>query len=244
MENVAILTAFGGGLLSFLSPCVLPLAPPYLAFLAGVTLDQVTDEHVDARVARRVQIASLFFVLGLMTVFVTLGATASALGQMLAMHKYLLGQIAGVAIAVMGLHFLGVFRIPLLYREARVSGPASAGSWGGAYLMGLAFAFGWTPCIGPVLGTILVLAAQEDTISQGVMMLTVYALGLGTPFVLAALFVRPFLRWAKGFRRHMGLVEKAMGAMLIAVGVLMFTGSFSDISWWLLETFPALGTIG
>lgn len=244
MEPVAIFTAFGGGLLSFLSPCVLPLAPPYLAYLAGVTLDQVSDEHVDAKVARRVQIASLFFVAGLATVFVTLGATASALGQALAMHKYLLGQIAGVVIALMGLHFLGILRIPLLYREARLSGPAKAGSYGGAYLMGLAFAFGWTPCIGPVLGTILVLAAQEDTIARGVAMLTVYALGLGTPFVLAAVFVRPFLRWARGFRRYMGVVEKAMGAMLVGVGLLMVTGSFSDISYWLLETFPALGLIG
>ncbi|MGG7566462.1 cytochrome c biogenesis CcdA family protein [Rhodovulum sp. DZ06] len=244
MESIGILTAFIGGLLSFLSPCVLPLAPPYLAFLAGTTLDQVSGEEVDAKVARRVQIASLFFVAGLGTVFVTLGATASALGQALAMHKYLLGQIAGGVIVLMGLHFLGIIRIPFLYREARLQGPAQAGSYGGAYVMGLAFAFGWTPCIGPILGSILGLAAQEDSIAQGVAMLSVYALGLGTPFVLAAFFVKPFLAWATRFRRHMGMVEKAMGAMLIAVGILMISGSFSDISYWLLETFPVLGTIG
>ena len=242
--DIGIWTAFIGGLLSFLSPCVLPLAPPYLAYLAGTTLDQVTDDSVDDKVARRVQIASLFFVAGLATVFITLGATASAMGRLLAEHKYVLGQVAGVAIAVMGVHFLGIIRIPLLYREARVSGPASAGSYGGAYLMGLAFAFGWTPCIGPVLGAILVMAAQEDTIQQGVAMLSVYALGLGTPFVLAAMFVRPFMRWAKGFRRHMGLVEKAMGALLIGVGALMISGEFETLSYWLLETFPALGRIG
>ncbi len=242
--DIGILTAFLGGLLSFLSPCVLPLAPPYLAYLAGTTLDQVTDDAVDDRVARRVQIASLFFVAGLATVFVSLGATASALGQLLAQHKYVLGQVAGVVIAVMGLHFLGIIRIPLLYREARLDGPAKAGGYGGAYLMGLAFAFGWTPCIGPVLGSILVLAAQEETIQAGVMMLLVYALGLGTPFVIAALFIKPFMRWAKGFPRHLGTVEKAMGLLMIAVGVMMFTGAFSNLSYWLLETFPALGTIG
>ncbi|MFT4795516.1 MAG: cytochrome c-type biogenesis protein [Paracoccaceae bacterium] len=244
MEQIGILTAFAGGLLSFLSPCVLPLAPPYLAYLAGTTLDQVTDDSVDDAVARRVQISSLFFVAGLATVFVTLGATASMLGQMLAQHKYVLGQVAGVVIAVMGVHFLGIIRIPLLYREARMDGPAKAGSYGGAYLMGLAFAFGWTPCIGPILGSILVLAAQEETISAGVKMLLVYSLGLGTPFVAAAMFIKPFMRWSKKFRRHMGKVEKAMGLLLIAVGVMMFTGAFSDVSYWLLEAFPVLGTIG
>jgi cytochrome c-type biogenesis protein len=199
---------------------------------------------VDDKVARRVKIASLFFVAGLATVFVTLGATASALGQMLAQHKYLLGQIAGGVIVVMGLHFLGVIRIPILYREARLGGPRTAGGYGGAYLMGLAFAFGWTPCIGPILGLILSLAAQEATISAGVGLLFIYSMGLGAPFVIAAMFVKPFMRWAKGFRRHMGRVEKAMGLLLIVVGGLMITDRFSAMSYWLLETFPILGTIG
>jgi cytochrome c-type biogenesis protein len=244
MEQIGILTAFAGGMLSFLSPCVLPLAPPYLAYLAGTTLDQVTDDEVDDAVARRVKISSLFFVAGLATVFVTLGATASALGQMLAQHKYILGQVAGGAIVVMGLHFLGVIRIPLLYREARMGGPAQAGGYGGAYLMGLAFAFGWTPCIGPILALILTLAGQEDTIMAGVGLLFIYSMGLGAPFVLAAMFVKPFMRWAKGFRRHMRNVERVMGLLLIVVGTMIITDSFSDMSYWLLEAFPVLGTIG
>ncbi|MFV0474329.1 MAG: cytochrome c biogenesis CcdA family protein [Pikeienuella sp.] len=215
-----IATAFAGGLLSFLSPCVLPLAPPYLAYIGGTTLDQLTeDEAVDDALARRVLISSIFFVLGLATVFVTLGATASALGQLLLQNKILFGRIAGGVIILMGLHFLGVLRIPFLYREARIDAGKAAGSYAGAYVIGLAFAFGWTPCIGPILGTILVLAGQEETIGRGMAMLAVYAAGLGAPFILAAFFVRPFMRWMRGFRKHMGLVEKAMGLLLVVVGL-------------------------
>ena len=239
------LTAFAGGLLSFLSPCVLPLVPPYLAFMAGTTLDQLTDdEKVNEALARRVLVSSVFFVLGLATVFVTLGATASVLGQVLLQNKILFGQIAGVVIIILGVHFLGIVRIPFLYREARFDAGKSAGTYIGAYVIGLAFAFGWTPCIGPILGTILVLAGQEETIGQGVLMLAVYAAGLGLPFILAAFFVRPFMRWMQGFRRHMGLVEKAMGLLLIVVGVAMVTGAFSAAAFWLIETFPFLATIG
>ena len=245
MSDIGVITAFLGGLLSFLSPCVLPLVPPYLAFIAGTTLEQLTgDDGIDDVMARRVKVSSLFFVLGLATVFVSLGATASALGQTLAQNKYLLGQIAGVTIVIMGLHFLRIIRIPFLYREARFDASAAAGGYGGAYVMGVAFAFGWTPCVGPILGSILFLAAQEDTIRAGVGMLSVYALGLGAPFIAAAMFVRPFMRWMKGFRRHLGLVEKAMGGLLIVVGVMMFTGAFTDMSFWLLETFPFLANIG
>lgn len=240
-----ILTAFAGGLLSFLSPCVLPLAPPYLAFIAGTTLDQLTDDdEIDDALARRVFISSLFFVLGLATVFIALGATASVIGQVLLQNKILFGQIAGAVIVLMGVHFLGIIRIPFLYREARFDAGGASGSYAGAYVIGLAFAFGWTPCIGPVLGAILVLAGQEDTIMRGVAMLAVYAAGLGVPFVLAALFVKPFMRWMRSFRRHLGLVEKAMGALLILVGVAMITGAFSRAAYWLLETFPVLATIG
>ena len=242
---IEYLTAFAGGLLSFLSPCVLPLVPPYLAYIAGTTLDQLTDdETVDDALARRVLISSIFFVLGLGTVFVTLGATASALGQVLLQNKILFGQIAGGVIVILGLHFLGVFRIPFLYREARFDAGKAAGSYAGAYVIGLAFAFGWTPCIGPILGAILVQAAQEETIFAGVTQLAVYAAGLGTPFIVAAWYIRPFMRWARGFRRHMGLVEKAMGLLLIVVGVAMITGMFSAAAFWLIETFPILATIG
>jgi cytochrome c-type biogenesis protein len=244
--DIGILTAFAGGLISFLSPCVLPLAPPYLAYLGGTTLDQISGEEreVDPALARRVFVSACFFVLGLATVFVLLGMGASAIGQTLLQNKTILGQIAGAMIGVMGLHFLHVIRIPFLNREARFEGPAAAGGYGTSYLIGLAFAFGWTPCIGPILAAILTLAAQEQTLASGTLLLAVYALGLGVPFLVAALFVGPFLRWARRFRRHMGLVERAMGALLVGVGALMITGSFERIAFWLLETFPVLQQFG
>ncbi len=244
--DTGFLSAFAGGLLSFLSPCVLPLAPPYLAFMAGATLDQITDEKqvVDDALARRVFISSIFFVLGLATVFIALGATASVIGQALAHWKHVFGQIAGGVIVLLGLHFFGVIRIPFLYREARFDAGKSAGSYAGAYVIGLAFAFGWTPCVGPILGAILFMAAQEETISTGVALLAVYAAGLGLPFIGVALFVRPFLRWMRGFRKHLGKVEKAMGGLLVVVGVMMITGDFERMAYWLLEMFPFLATIG
>ncbi len=170
--------------------------------------------------------------------------TASALGQVLLQNKVLLAQISGAIIVVLGLHFLHVFRIPILDSEMRFDGPAKAGSHGTSYVIGIAFAFGWTPCIGPILGAILALAAQEETILSGTSLLAVYSLGLGVPFLIAAAFIGPFLRWARAFRRHMGLVEKAMGALLVVVGLMMVTGRFERMAWWLLETFPVLGSIG
>ena len=244
--EIGILTAFVGGIISFLSPCVLPLVPPYLAYLGGTTLDRISGEEaeVDPRLARYVFISACFFVLGLATVFVALGMTASALGQVLLQNKVLLAQISGAIIVVLGLHFLRLFRIPMLDRDVRFDGPARAGGLGTSYVIGIAFAFGWTPCIGPILGTILALAAQEETILSGTTLLAVYSLGLGVPFLVAAAFIGPFLRWARAFRRHMGLVEKVMGALLVVVGGMMITGQFERMAWWLLETFPVLGTIG
>ena len=244
--EIGILTAFAGGLISFLSPCVLPLAPPYLAYIGGTTIDRLSDEEraVDPALARHVFASACFFVLGLATVFVALGTTASAIGQLLLQNKTLFAQIAGGVIIVLGLHFLRLVRIPILDREARIEGPAKAGSFGTSYLIGVAFAFGWTPCIGPILGAILALAAQEETIASGTTLLGVYAAGLGLPFLIAAAFVGPFLRWARGFRRHLGLVEKAMGVMLVAVGLLMVFDEFERIAYWLLETFPVLATFG
>jgi len=244
--EIGILTAFVGGIISFLSPCVLPLVPPYLAYLGGTTLDRISGEEVevDPRLARHVFISACFFVLGLATVFVALGMTASALGQMLLQNKVLLAQISGAIIIVLGLHFLHVLRLAFLDREVRFDGPAKAGSHGTSYVIGIAFAFGWTPCIGPILGAILALAAQEETILSGTSLLAVYSLGLGVPFLIAAAFIGPFLRWARGFRRHMGMVEKVMGALLVVVGGMMITGQFERMAYWLLETFPVLGTIG
>lgn len=191
---------------------------------------------------RRAFFASICFVLGLSTVFITLGATASAVGQALGAYKHILMQAGGVLIVLFALHFLGILRIPLFYREARVQA-GGGGSYVGAYGMGLAFGFGWTPCIGPILGAILFYAAQEETIAQGVALLAIYSAGLGLPFILAALAIRPFLNFMRRFRRHLGKVEKVMGALLLIVGISFLTGGFTDFSFWMLETFPALAEI-
>ena len=244
LGNVTIWGAFLAGLLSFVSPCVLPLVPPYLGFIAGVSLEELTgkDDHKSA--SRRVFLASLAFVAGFTTVFVALGASASFLGQFVTQHIQFLGYIAGAAIIVMGLHFLGVFRIAFLYREARVHVERKPTGLLGAYVIGLAFAFGWTPCVGPILAAILFVAGSEDTVAQGALLLTSYALGLGIPFLLAALFAGPFLGFMKRFRRHMGVVEKAMGVVLVLTGLLFITGQMATFSYWLLETFPAFSAIG
>ncbi|MQT11227.1 cytochrome c biogenesis CcdA family protein [Segnochrobactrum spirostomi] len=251
--DVGMGAALVGGILSFVSPCVLPLVPPYLCFMAGVSLDELqgriedTDPQHRQRqgvLQVRVLFAAVAFVLGFAAVFVTLGATASTLGQMLARYLPALAILAGAAILVMGLHFLGLFRIPLLYREARVAVRRKPAGPIGAFVMGLAFAFGWSPCIGPVLGSILFVAGSRSTALDGAALLAVYSLGLGIPFVLAAFFSAPFLRLMSRFRRHMGLVEKAMGALLVVTGILFLTGQMSAMSFWLIETFPGLATIG
>ncbi|MEJ8475586.1 cytochrome c biogenesis CcdA family protein [Roseibium algae] len=244
LQDVTIWGAVLAGLLSFVSPCVLPLVPPYLGFIAGVSLEQLAGEDDDKAASRRVFFASLAFVAGFTTVFVILGASASFIGQFITQHIQFLGYIAGAAIIVMGLHFLGVFRLGLLYREARVHVEKKPAGFFGAYLIGLAFAFGWTPCIGPVLAAVLFVAGSEDTVAQGAILLCAYAIGLGIPFLLAALFARPFLGFMKRFRKHMGLVEKIMGVVLIITGVLFITGQMAVLSYWLLETFPAFSTIG
>lgn len=233
------------GIVSFLSPCVLPLVPPYLAYLGGTTIETMSEEGaLDDHTWRRVVKASLFFVAGLSTVFITLGAGASFIGQALQTWKGVLGQIAGVFIILFGLHFLGVFRISAFYREWRVQRDATANmSYGGAYLMGLAFAFGWTPCIGPILGTVLSLAANESSMGAGVRLLAVYSLGLSIPFVLAAVAIKPFLGFIKRFRRHLGTVEKVMGAALVVTGILFLTGSINWLGQWLLENVPFLAEL-
>jgi cytochrome c-type biogenesis protein len=232
------------GMVSFLSPCVLPLVPPYLGYLGGTTIDQIgKSDEVDARVWRRVVAASVFFVLGFTTVFVGFGAGASMLGQWIQAHKSELSVVAGLIIIAFGLHFLGVVRIPLLYREARMHAASRDASYAGAYVMGLAFAFGWTPCIGPVLATVLTLAANEASLGAGVRLLFVYSLGLGIPFILAAVAIRPFLNFLNRFRKHLGRVEMVMGLLLVVTGVLILTGGLNWFGTWMLENVPVLGRI-
>jgi len=232
------------GLVSFLSPCVLPLVPPYLGYLGGTTIDQMTAEGgLERTVWRRVVIASVFFVLGFTTVFVGLGAGASMFGQMIQTYRSELAMVAGVVIILFGLHFLGILRIPLLYSEARYHGEVSGASFAGAYLLGLAFAFGWTPCVGPVLATVLALAAQEASLAAGVKLLLVYSLGLGVPFVLAAVAIRPFMSFMMRFRRHLGTLEKVMGALLVLTGILFLTGSMNWLGQWMIDTFPLLARV-
>jgi len=243
--NVTYFGALLAGLLSFLSPCVLPLVPPYLCFLGGTTFDQLTGEdETPSRVYTTVVMSSVAFVLGFTTVFVILGATATAAGQLLAANLPLLAKIAGVVIIIAGLHFLGVIHLPILHREARYHADSRPAGLVGAYVIGLAFAFGWTPCIGPVLGAILAVAAGEDSVRQGVSLLFVYSLGLGIPFIIAAIAIRPFLNTMQRFRRHLATVEKVLGGFLVLTGILFLTDAMTLISSWMLELFPGLATIG
>ncbi len=244
MLDIGIGGALLAGLLSFVSPCVLPIVPPYLAYLAGISFSELTDDHIPPGTARRIILSSVFFVLGFSTVFVGLGATASFVGQSIARYFDTLSIIAGILIIIMGLHFIGVFRIPLLYREARVSVQNKPAGYIGAYVMGLAFAFGWTPCVGPVLAAILFVAGTEDTALRGASLLAAYSMGIGIPFILAAAFAGRFLGLAGRLKKHMGVVEKVMGGFLVLTGVLFITGTMSYIAQWLLDTFPGFASIG
>ena len=245
MLDISVGAAFLAGLLSFISPCVLPIVPPYLCYLAGVSVDELKGETAaTAKTSRRIVFSSIAFVLGFTTVFVALGATASVIGQSIARYFDTLAIVAGIIIIVMGLHFLGVFRIGLLFREARVHVERKPAGLIGAYIIGLAFAFGWTPCVGPVLAAILFVASSSDTVLRGSLLLAVYALGIGLPFILAAAFASRFLGWAGRFRKYMGTVEKIMGGFLVLTGILFVTGQMSAISNWLLETFPAFSQLG
>jgi len=251
--DVGYLSALGAGALSFLSPCVLPLVPPYLCYMAGVSVDEFRGTApagggaavATASPARRMlMITALAFVLGFSTVFVALGAGASTIGRLLRVWQEPLAMASGVLIIIMGLNFLGVLKIPLLSREARFSARAEPATVLGAYLMGLAFAFGWTPCIGPVLGPILTLAGGRETVGEGAALLAAYSLGLGIPFLIAALFSGAFMAFLTRFRMHLGRVEKVIGGLLVVAGLLFLTGGVQAAAYWLLETFPALGRLG
>ena len=239
---VSFSAAILAGLISFLSPCVLPLVPPYLCFMAGTTLEEL--QGGDAAKSRRgAFLASLLFVAGFSTVFVALGATASAFGTLLRTYGEALSIAAGLAIVVMGLHFLGLFRLNILYRQARVEVNRPPGLWS-AYAMGLAFAFGWTPCIGPILAAILAVAGSQATVGSGAALLFAYSAGLGIPFVLAAVAMGAFTAFLRGFKRHFDLLEKLAGAALVLTGIAFLSGGMQSLSYWLIETFPGLARLG
>ena len=258
--EISYLSAFGAGMISFVTPCVLPLVPPYLCYMAGVSMDDFrrhgtigADIEPDASGAATARLtavrlplvtAALAFVLGFTTVFVALGAGASTIGGVLRAYQTELAMAAGVVIIIMGLNFLGVFRIGLLAREARFQSRGVPANPAAAYVMGLAFAFGWTPCIGPVLGPILTLAGAQDSVGQGASLLAVYSAGLGIPFLVAAMFSGRFMQFLTRFRTHMGAVEKVIGGLLVLAGILFLTGGMQAMAFWLLEQFPALGRLG
>lgn len=235
----ALLVALVAGLLSFLSPCVLPIVPPYIAYMSGISLEGASPGSRRAALP-----AALFFVLGLSTVFLLLGFAASALGLLLLAYMQWLNIAAGLMVMAFGLHFLGILRLSFIERDLRLSGGQGGGSAFGAYLLGLSFAFGWTPCIGPQLGAILSLAASEADLARGTVLLGVYALGLGLPFLAVAAFLPQMMRPLAALRQSAGRIEKIMGLLLWTIGLLMLTGGFSALSYWLLETFPALAQLG
>ena len=246
IADISLLSALLAGALSFLSPCVLPLVPPYLCYMAGISVEQFRDGKVggNSGTRRAVMLAALCFTLGFATVFIALGAGASSIGTLLRQHLDVLAKVGGVIIIIMGLNFLGLFRIGLLAREARFQGSGKPATLSGAYVMGLAFAFGWTPCIGPVLGAILGVAAARDTVGDGAMLLAIYSLGLAVPFWIAASFSGAFMRFLTRFRRHLGLVEKVMGGLLVLTGLAFIFGYVSDMAIWFQQTFPILMQIG
>lgn len=238
VQQVTVLAAFAAGIVSFLSPCVLPIVPGYLSFISGVSMEDLRGagghEHaLEEGAGRRVALASVFFVLGFSTVFVLLGATASAVGSALFENQSWLGRVGGVVVIIFGLHTIGLIRIPFLYREARFHATHQPAKIAGAYLIGLAFAFGWTPCIGPVLAAILVLAERQETLGQGVMLLVIYSLGLGIPFLMSGFLIRPALKAMNRAKAHMRKIEIASGCILLLVGVLLLTDNLTVIAGYL-----------
>lgn len=238
-------SVFFAGALSFLSPCVLPLVPPYLCYMAGVSVDDFRSEKQNENTYVRLALLSsvIAFVLGFSTVFIALGASASTIGRFISYYREWFAIAAGLVIIIFGLNFLGIFRINILSREARFQTRKAPAGPLGAYVIGLAFAFGWTPCIGPILGPILTLAGAKETVFEGAVLLGIYSFGLAVPFILAALFSSSFMKFLGAFRVHLGKVEKIIGILLVVTGILFLTGSMQDFSFWLLENYPLLANI-
>jgi cytochrome c-type biogenesis protein len=232
MENVSFLTAFAAGLISFLSPCVLPLVPGYISIISGFSLDQLKDEQKNGPLRRTVLINSLMFIIGFSITFITGGASATWIGQTLAAKSQLLYRLAGLIIIVFGVHLLGIVKINFLYQDKRFHNVQKPRGMIGALVLGLAFAFGWTPCIGPILAAILTMASTKESVGDGVAMLAVYSMGLGIPFLLTSLGLNHFLAFYGRFKRHFRAVEMASGALVIAVGVLILTNNLSRLAGW------------
>lgn len=225
------IAAFLAGLISFLSPCVLPLVPGYVSLISGAGVEELKSPQ--AHLMRRVMVNSVGFILGFSVVFVTLGAISTEVGQLAAQYKHTLSIVAGVVIIIFGLHLTGIFQIPLLLRDARLHNVSGSSTPIGAFVIGFAFAFGWTPCLGPILTLILTFASQEDTLMKGVLLLAVYSLGLAVPFLLTSLLMERFLKFYSRFRSHMHALEVLSGGLMIALGVLLVIGRFTMISGWL-----------
>jgi len=232
-EPVSLITAFAAGVVSFLSPCVLPLVPGYLSYVSGLSLDEMKAEDRRAEASRVVMVNTFFFVIGFSLVFISLGATATTIGALLQSNLIWLQRIAGAIIVIFGLHLLGVFKIATLYREKRFHGPTETRGPVGALLLGLAFAAGWTPCIGPILAGILALAATQQSVASGMLLLAVYSAGLGIPFLLTGLATQRFLELFQRFKGSMRVVELVGGVMLVAIGIMIFTNNFFLFQSWL-----------
>ncbi|MEE2998691.1 MAG: cytochrome c biogenesis protein CcdA [Pseudomonadota bacterium] len=244
MIEITFFGAFLAGLLSFGSPCVLPLIPAYISFLGGASLGQLTEEDLDTTTQKRILYSAFAFVLGFSTIFISLGATATAISALLAQNSIILSQIAGVIIVIFGLHYMGIFRIAFLNFEKRFHLENKPAGYIGSYILGLAFAFGWTPCVGPILASVLMVAASSDSIAYGISLLSIYAAGLGIPFLIAALAVKPFMQFLNRFKKQMRKIEITIGTLLIITGIAIFTGNLADVSNWLINTFPSFTKIG
>lgn len=243
LSVIALVTAFGAGIVSFLSPCVLPLVPGYVSYVAGDRMSR--GEGVSDSAWRLSALGlSICFVLGFSTVFILLGAGATGLGQLLLRYKNEANMLGGAVVMTFGLFMTGLLKLPALQRDLRFHGDIKGARPAGAYLIGLAFAFGWTPCIGPVLGAILTLSAVTATLSSGIALLSVYSLGLGIPFVATAMFTDAFLAWRKSIARVGRPAQIGAGAVMVVMGLAMVTGQLSQFAIWLLNTFPGLATIG
>ncbi|CUH66444.1 Thiol:disulfide interchange protein DsbD precursor [Thalassovita gelatinovora] len=245
MLDITFAGAALAGLLSFFTPCILPMVPFYLCYMAGISMSELrSDGAIAPGAQRRLILSSIFFALGVSTIFVLLGMGATALGQAFVQWKQPLSYIAAAVLFVFGLHFLGVVKIGFLYREARIESKAEPTSVVGAYVMGLAFGFGWTPCVGPALASILMVASGMGDIWRGGLLLLVYGLSMTAPFVIAALFARPFLGWMQRNRKYLGYVEKVMGVMLIVFAILIATNGVNLIADLMIRWMPSFQTVG